>query len=83
MRGRQRLSRTLVHKACFFDDSDAHLTTVAVSFDEAELAPLIINELRQYTLVMYDPNSDRRPASDVTARFTIFPTGKRVKIDIG
>ena len=46
MCGRQRLLRTLMHKACFFDNSDAHLTTVAVSFDEAELALLIINELR-------------------------------------
>ncbi|KAJ6059922.1 hypothetical protein N7444_003561 [Penicillium canescens] len=61
----------------------AKFTTVAVSFDEAELAPRIVEVLENWIRVWHDKYTAQRPASDTTAAFTLIPTGKRVKIDMG
>lgn len=67
-------------RSFFFDDTDGHLTTLAINFDEAELAADIIEVLRKYTPVWYDKCTKRRPASDTTATFTIIPFGYRVTV---
>ncbi|KAJ6041509.1 uncharacterized protein N7446_010607 [Penicillium canescens] len=70
-------------QSVFFDNSHGRYTTVSVSFDEAELAPRIVEVLEKRTCVWYDKCTAQRPASDTTAAFTLIPTGKRVKIDMG
>ncbi|KAJ5472030.1 hypothetical protein N7539_008599 [Penicillium diatomitis] len=69
-------------QSLFFDDSDAHLTTVAVNFDEAELAPRIVEFLKEKTDVWFNECTISQPASDTLAHFTLLTTGKRFSINM-